>query len=358
MVSIAIILNYLIMSAPPTIPPPPDEPIDLLPHQTPAGLTYDPSNGNVFVANAGDHTISVIDPRTHKIIDNISLSNGSESVVYPGPIGLVFDSDKGNYLYAANAPHGHVSIINAKTLEVEDTIAIGGSLTRITMSPLTQELYVIEQDANIIHVISTKDRKVIDSIQTGNVPWSVAHNPDDGNVYAAVTGEASVQVINATTHEITHTIRLPEGGPNFIAIDTQNHHVYVTSTAGKVFVIDTFTREIDSKIDLPDLPYGGYYDESNRFIAYDNYTDVIHSNRSLIGSNPSDIAFNPDNGYMYVIHFGVGVLNVIDTKSMTLIDHIPTRPSGYGIVYNPLNKTIYLSNESLNSVYPIYVGSQ
>ena len=324
--------------------------IDLSPHLIPVGITYDPSTGNTYVANSADHTISVIDGHTNRIIDNISLTNGTNNFGFSGPIGLAFDHHN-HSVYAVNAPGGMVSIINAETHKVTNTIDLGGNLSWIAINLKEKQVYVLDSDASIIYVISTKTQKIIDTIHTEGSPWSIAYNTNDGNLYAPILGANSVQVIDGKTHKVTNTLNLgDQGSPRFIAFDYNNNHAYVTCGTGKVVVIDTPSTKVIGEITIPDLPYGGYYNKTGQFTVYDNYSDVIHSSREKLAGNPADIVFNPDNGYMYVVDYAVGVLNVIDTKNMTLVNNMATPPSSYGIVYNEKNKTIYMSNASLDSV--------
>ena len=326
------------------------ETIDLSPHLIPVGITYDPSTGNTYVANSADHIISVIDGHTNRIIDSISLTNGTNNFGFSGPIGLAFDHHN-HSVYAVNAPPGMVSIINSETHKVTNTIDLGGNLSWIAINLKEKQVYVLDSDASTIYVISTKTQKIIDTIQTGRSPWSIAYNPHDGNLYATILGANSVQVIDGKTHKVTNTLNLgDQGSPRFIAFDYNNSHVYVTCGTGKVVVIDTQSTKVIGEITIPDLPYGGYYNKTGQFTVYGNYSDVIHSSREKLAGNPADIVFNPDNGHMYVVDYGVAVLNVIDTKNMTLVNNIATPPSTYGIVYNEKNKTIYISNEADSTV--------
>src|SRR5207249_9391830 len=269
--------------------------------------------------------------------------------------GLVFDPDNQS-VYAAGAPYGMVSVVDVET-NVTNTIDIGGHLSWITINLKGEEVYVVDSDAKSIYVISTKINKIIDTISTGGRPWSIAYNPDDGNLYATIIDSGYVQVIDGKTH-ITDVIKLGDReDPRFVAFDSNNGRAYVTCGSGKVFVIDTNSRKVIGEIDIPDLPYGDYRDKTGELVVYDNYSDVMQSTRQKIGSSPADIVFNPDNGYMYVVDYGVGVLSVIDTKSMTVVDHIATIPSTYGIVYNQNDNIIYLSNEEFNSVSLIPTGA-
>jgi YVTN family beta-propeller protein len=63
----------------------------------PSGIAYSPSNNNVYVANTGDGTVSVINTSTDTIVSTIELLN----VVSPSssstlrPLALAYDSANG-----------------------------------------------------------------------------------------------------------------------------------------------------------------------------------------------------------------------------------------------------------------------
>ena len=326
------------------------ETIDLSPHLIPVGITYDPSTGNTYVANSADHTISVIDGNTNQVTDTIVLDKTSPNFSYAGPIGIVFDPHK-HVVYAVNAPYGMVSVVNVKTHKVTDIINLGGDLTWTAIDVKGKQVFVVNSDLHTISVISTNTQKLIDTIHLSYLPWSASFNNNDGNLYVTLLTGNSVQVIDGKTHMILNTINLAnQGSPKFVAFDNKGEHAYVTCGYSSVVVIDTKSAQVISTITMPDLPYGGYYDKAGKFVVFNNYSEVLKSNREKLTADPYNLVFDPDNGNMYVLNYGMGVLSVIDTKNMTLTGYIATPPSGNGAVYNEKNKIIYLTNESVGTV--------
>jgi YVTN family beta-propeller protein len=80
----------------------------------PRNLAVSPDGTYVFVANAGEDTLSVIDVKNGKVLaDKITV--GTE------PYGLAF-SPNGSYLYVANARSSTVSVVDPKNMKVITTI--------------------------------------------------------------------------------------------------------------------------------------------------------------------------------------------------------------------------------------------
>lgn len=78
-------------------------------------IAFDSSNGNLYVTNQGDNTVSVISGRTNTIIGN-PIPVGS------APLGIAFDSNNNN-LYVVNSGEnpGTISIISGKNNTVIGT---------------------------------------------------------------------------------------------------------------------------------------------------------------------------------------------------------------------------------------------
>jgi len=71
----------------------------------PLGVAFNPRDGNIYIANYGDGTVSVIDSATNSVIATIPVGQG--------PQWLAFDPHNGN-LYVTNSISGTVSVISAE----------------------------------------------------------------------------------------------------------------------------------------------------------------------------------------------------------------------------------------------------
>ena len=65
--------------------------------------TYDPVNERMYVTNADDGTVSVIDTYTNTVIDTIPVGNQQ--------LGIAYDSDNLR-MYVTNRSDNTVSVIN------------------------------------------------------------------------------------------------------------------------------------------------------------------------------------------------------------------------------------------------------
>jgi len=107
----------------------------------PWSIAYDPSNGYIYVADAGSGTVSVINGKTNTVIATIRVGSEPWGVAYNG---VAYDPSNG-YIYVTNWYSGWysgtVSVINGTT--------------------------------------------VIATIPVGQGPWGVAYDPSNGYIYVA-----------------------------------------------------------------------------------------------------------------------------------------------------------------------------
>jgi YVTN family beta-propeller protein len=63
-----------------------------------------------------------------------------------------------------------------------------------------------------------------------------------------------------------------------------------------------------------------------------------------VGSAPFGIAFNPNNGNMYVTNAGGNTVSVINPSTNTFMSTIPVGSAPFGIAFNPNNGNMYVTN--------------
>ncbi|WP_165775205.1 YncE family protein, partial [Nitrosotalea sinensis] len=269
-------------------------------------LVFDPANGNIYVANIAQGTISVISSTTNHVISTISG--------IPGPTGIAYDSVNG-YLYTANYNFNNISVVDTATNHVVTTISAGG-------------------------------------VQ----PFGVAYVPN-GKIYVANTGSNTVSVIDPSTNTIVGTI--PAGAhPQDFAYDSTSHLLYMTNQgSNNVSVIDPSTNTVVATISVGISPRGISYDpangdmyvanfNSNTVSIIDTSTNTVSSISTGSSGGPNGVAFDPANGFVYVPDFAGTRLNVIDSATNAFINPVilPSAPYYYYAIFDPVNSDIYITS--------------
>ena len=91
----------------------------------------------------------------------------------------------------------------------------------------------------------------------------------------------------------------------------------------------------------------------------DSSSNQVINNITGVGKNPSDIAYNPDNKFIYITNLqNDSSISVIDSSSNKVIKNITgVGKNPNGIVYNPDNKLVYVTNLDERSVSVINSSS-
>ena len=149
---------------------------------------------------------------------------------------------------------------------------------------------------------------------TGGMPVLVANSGDD-----------SVSVVSAATHEEVGTIQVGDN-PRSIAVSPTQTLAYVTNFGdGTVSVLDLtdLTALTDPASDLPTID---------------------------VGHEPVGLAFRPDGQYAYVVNAGQNRVSVINTDSQTVETHIRVGSEPQEIAINAAGTRAYVTNSGDGTV--------
>jgi YVTN family beta-propeller protein len=223
---------------------------------------------------------SVIDPKNNEIIKNIPIGiQGDPRVTSSGLIAI--DPNNGN-VYVGNYRDKSISVINSTNNQVVATITLTGTPSAIAFNPNNGNMYVVGGPSNIVSVIDTKINKIVKSIPgIGIVPNAIAYNPTDGNMYVLGGFSRSVFAIDSERNNST-TIPLmgsQNAIPNAIAYNPKNGNMYVTVG------FDDVVKVIDSHKVVETIPVReGAFKIALNPINNDMYvTNTINNTVSVIG---------------------------------------------------------------------------
>jgi len=175
--------------------------------------------GNLYVANASDNEIDVI--QGHTVTTRIPLGAGAE------PLGVAVNPFT-NTVYAA-IENGNVVVINGATNTITTTTTVSAvSQQGITVDFLNGNVYTTNGgfEAQGAVGVLTGAGTVVTSVGVGSVPIGIDVDPLTGLVWVTDTQDGTVDAISTATNTVTAT--LPVQGL-FMTIDLATQHVYVGS---------------------------------------------------------------------------------------------------------------------------------
>ena len=297
----------------------------------PEGIAYDPGTGEIYVANFGSNTVSVINDSTNTVVATIKVGTQPKNIVY--------DSGK-DEVFVTNWGSGTVSVISDRTHLVVATIPVGIHPVGIAYDSAKSEIFVANSGDNTVSVISDTNNSVVATITTGTNPSQGLSSPHPiGVTYDSATNEiyivnsypdrswfGTVSVISDNNNSVL--VSIPVGqNPQYAAYDSRRGQILVTNLQdGFVSVISDTTHNVIAQITLPKPGFSG----GNTGITYDSKT-----------------------GEIFVLYRG-GTVNVISNSSLSWVrSHNVTAGIGgdcFGIAYNAAKESIFVANGMNNTV--------
>jgi YVTN family beta-propeller protein len=186
------------------------------------GLAVNALNGDLYVTNASDNEVDVID--CFEVKDRISTSGE--------PYGVTVNPLL-NTIYVALI-NGNVSVINGKTNEITTTTPVGISDAGIAVDITTGNVFATNSvgfpDAGSVGVLD-KTGDLLSTVPAGNFPLGIDVDLGTHLVFVANSGDNTISVINGKTDAVNSTLPV---SALFLAVNPVTKRVYVapaTNTA-------------------------------------------------------------------------------------------------------------------------------
>ncbi len=312
----------------------------------PEGLVISPDASKVYVANAGDGTVSVINTVDNTVLATIALKTLR-------PSGVAISSD-GSRVYVTNNGSNSVSVINTADNTVINSFSTGLNTPKgIAVSPDGNFLYVANQGSNTVSIINTATGGV-NSIGVGTQPFGVSISLDGSRLYVSNQGSNNVSIIDATNNSLIKTVAVGTS-PRGISVVPDGSTVYVANYGSdNVSVINT----ADNSVTTPITSEGGPF-------SFGIFADGVAG--CAIGDFSFNITINPTPpsiaaaGTFAPLTTGQGVASAstsINVSGLSLTQGIlVTPPNGFevssdNITFGP---TVTIGNGGNVTSTPIYI---
>lgn len=189
-----------------------------------------PKNKLLYVTTELDNCISVIDPKTLKIVAIIPTGQAESHM-------LAISSD-GRFGYTANVGPGTVSVLDLNGKKTLKIIPISKTTQRISITPDDKWVFTADQTKPQLAVIDTGKNEVVKWIELPGSGYGTAVTPDGRSLVVALNGIQKVGLVDLHTMKLTQTVDVPKS-PQEILIPPDGQHAYVSCDASKqIAVID------------------------------------------------------------------------------------------------------------------------
>lgn len=296
---------------------------------TPDEPTLPTGPGQIWVANRGSKTVTVIDVASNKLLDSISMPNDGEPmyVNYSGWGDVVFVGDRAN---------DRVVAFNRMTHEPIRMIATGKGVFHQWALPKGTQLWVNNDVDRTTTVIDTKTYEPIGQIEMphdlaampgvdGAVPkpHDVLIDPSGDFAYVSYLGFAggADYVVRFDAHTLKETHRAPVGKDPHLSATADNDVLYVPcQETDEVVVLQRADLSEVKRLPIPgahgagmaangdhlyitNLPDGG----DMALFVIDTATNALVSEAGVpapMVGKPHNVAVSGDDSLVYVTHSG------------------------------------------------------
>jgi DNA-binding beta-propeller fold protein YncE len=168
---------------------------------------FNPRDGMLYVTTELDHTVTIVDPQTLRIVGVIPTGQ-SES-------HMLALSHDGRFGYVSNVGPGTVSVLDLKARKLVVIIPISARTERISVSADDRMVFAADQMKPQLAVIDTGTNSVKSWIPLSAPGYGTASTHDGRWLLVSLLQSAQVAVVNLETLQVVRTINVP---PNPIAI--------------------------------------------------------------------------------------------------------------------------------------------
>lgn len=249
----------------------------------PVSIAVNPANGRVYVANAGDGTVTVLDGSSDAIVATVPIGSHPYSIAVDGATGRVYVTHTfgdqlsildgatnstsnlktgSSDLIAINSKIGTIYLLGyGGPVKVLDAASqhfterpVGKHAWGLTLNDATGAAYVTRIENADVAVVGSASAAPI-RFPAGEIPCAMAVNSKTNRLYVANYGDNTISVIDATTGQRTATI--PVGHhPKAIAIDATLNLVFAANTSDDtVTVVDLASNGVVATLPAGKNPF-------------------------------------------------------------------------------------------------------
>lgn len=189
-----------------------------------------PKDGMLYVTTELDHSITVIDPQTLKIVGSVPTGQAESHM-----LAISHDGRRG---YTANVGPGTVSVLDLEGRKTITVIPISGNTQRISITPDDSMVFTADQTKPQLAVIDTASNTVKSWVPLPAPGYGTAPTHNGRWLLVAVPHASTVAVVDLGTLKVVHTIDVPKA-PQEIVVRPDDQVAYVScNVSGQVAELD------------------------------------------------------------------------------------------------------------------------
>jgi DNA-binding beta-propeller fold protein YncE len=203
---------------------------------------FGPKNGLLYVTTELNRSISIIDPKTLKIIGSVPTDQDQSHM-----LAISRDGHRG---YTSNVGPGTVSVLDLDARKTIAVIPVSGQIQRISLSVDGSKVFTSDQTKPQLAVIDTATNKISQWVPLPGLGYGTAVTPDGKWLLIANPLIHKVSALNLSSMKVEHVLDMPVR-PQAILVRPDNQVAYVScDKSRKVAVVNLSDWTVKDLIDV------------------------------------------------------------------------------------------------------------
>jgi DNA-binding beta-propeller fold protein YncE len=274
-------------------------------------FAFDATDGRLFVAATGNHSVEVVNVKTGERIETIAGLGK--------PHGLAWVPEQGR-LFVADGSLAALKVYAGSPLKEVATLPLSDDADDMVYDSQTRLLYVGHGGSSSaapgrIAVVNTRNNSLVVNLPVSAHPEALEIDPDGKRVFANIADSSEIVVIDSESHSIKATWKLSRASDNVpVAFDAEDHALLVgCRKPARSVSVDAGTG-----VEVSDLP-------------------------SATGADDLFYEAKRHRAYLISGSGAVDVYQVAPDKSLKAVDSIKTGPGAKTGLFVPSLKALFVA---------------
>jgi DNA-binding beta-propeller fold protein YncE len=272
-------------------------------------------SGHVFVAHTANGTIEVVDGERLQHVTTIPDCPEGSGVICPASAEVVVAAARGA---------GEVLFIDPVELAVESRVSVGGRPNGLAWDSRRGRVLVADVAGNSFSIVSPSDRRIVGAAALPGRPRWTVYDAEKDRFLLNIRDPACVAVVDADAATVRAVWPVSCAGPHGLDLDPAGGHAFVACDGGEMICLNSDDGSELGKVAIAGVPDATWFD----------------------GATSS----------VYVAIGEPGLLQVVDTTRMTVVEAIETERGAQTTAVDLRRQVLYLFKPITGSVAAFHIA--
>ncbi|MEV6983591.1 hypothetical protein AB0M95_20370 [Sphaerisporangium sp. NPDC051017] len=244
-------------------------------------------------------------------------------------------------VYVPNSESGTVSVIDPKTYKVIREFPVGRRPQHVVPSWDLKTLWVNNNDGNTLTPIDPVTGRPGKPVPVED-PYNLYFTPDGTTALVMAERLNRLDFRDPRTFKLRESMDMPCRGINH-ADFTVDGSIFLASCefSGHLVAVDWAARKVRKVVDLP-----AHYDGAHHDRAHHDGAHHLGARRSM----PQDVKLSPDGRTFYIADMAMGGIWLVDAGKFRVDRFVRTGAGAHGLYVSRDSRSLYVSNRGEGSV--------